>query len=37
MIFDLSETPSDRHATVQAIAALYLVKYRYPEYFGLKK
>jgi hypothetical protein len=35
-IFSLSETPSDQHATVQAILALYLVKYRYPEQFGLK-
>jgi hypothetical protein len=35
-IFALAETPSDQHATVQAILALYLVKYRYPEQFGLK-
>lgn len=35
-IFALTETPSDQHATVQAVLALYLVKYRYPEQFGLK-
>jgi hypothetical protein len=35
-IFDFDETPSDQHATVQAVLALYLVKYRYPEEFGLK-
>ena len=35
-IFDIAETPSDQHATVQAILALYLVKYRYPEQFGLQ-
>ncbi len=29
--------PSDQHATVQALMALYLVKYRYPEHFGLKQ
>lgn len=28
--------PSDQHATIQALTALYLVKYRYPEHFGLK-
>lgn len=28
--------PSDQHATLQVITALYLVKYRYPEHFGLK-
>ncbi len=26
----------NQHATIQAITALYLVKYKYPEYFGLK-
>jgi len=36
LIFDFSETPSHQHATLQAIAALYLVKYRYPEQFGLR-
>ncbi len=35
-IFDIDETPSDQHATVQAVLALYLVKYRYPEHFGVK-
>jgi hypothetical protein len=35
-IFDFDETPSDQHATVQAVLALYFVKYRYPEQFGLK-
>lgn len=35
-IFDIDETPSDQHATIQAVLALYLVKYRYPEQFGLK-
>ena len=35
-IFDIDKTPSDQHATVQAVLALYLVKYRYPEQFGLK-
>jgi hypothetical protein len=36
MVFDIAETPSDEHATIQAITALYLVKYRYPDKFGLK-
>ena len=35
-VFDIDETPSDQHATVQAVLALYLIKYRYPERFGLK-
>jgi hypothetical protein len=35
-VFNFDETPSDQHATVQAVLALYLVKYRYPEEFGLK-
>jgi hypothetical protein len=35
-VFGIDETPSDQHATVQAVLALYLVKYRYPEQFGLK-
>ncbi len=35
-IFSLTETPSDQHATAQAVLALYLVKYRYPEQFGFK-
>jgi hypothetical protein len=36
LVFDIDETPSDQHATIQAVLALYLVKYRYPEQFGLK-
>ena len=28
---------SDQHATLQAITALYMVRYKYPEYYGLKK
>jgi len=36
LVFDIDETPSDQHATVQAVLVLYLVKYRYPEQFGLK-
>jgi hypothetical protein len=35
-VFDIDETPSDQHATVQAVLVLYLVKYRYPEQFSLK-
>jgi hypothetical protein len=36
-IFDFAAPPSNQHATIQALTALYLVKYRYPEQFGLKK
>ncbi|MBN1392172.1 MAG: hypothetical protein JW947_05145 [Sedimentisphaerales bacterium] len=36
-IFNFASPPSDQHATIQALTALYLVKYRYPERFGLKK
>ncbi len=36
LVFDFDETPSDQHATVQAVLALYLVKYKYPQQFGLK-
>jgi len=36
LVFGISEMPSDQHATVQAITALYLVRYRYPEQFGLQ-
>lgn len=36
LVFNFDKTPSDQHATVQGIYALYLVKYRYPEQFGLK-
>lgn len=32
--FDSS--PSNQHATVQAVLALYLVRYGYPEHFGLE-
>jgi hypothetical protein len=32
----LRSLPSDQHATIQAIVALYLVKYRYGEHFGLR-
>lgn len=35
--FGLSTPPSDQHATVQALTALYLARYRYPEHFGLKQ
>jgi hypothetical protein len=35
-IFDFAAPPSEQHATIQALTALYLVKYRYPEHFGLK-
>ncbi len=35
-IFNFNEMPSDQHATIQAVLALYLVKYRYPEHFGVK-
>jgi hypothetical protein len=36
-VFDFAAPPSNQHATIQALTALYLVKYRYPEQFGLKK
>jgi len=29
--------PTDAHATIQAVWLLYQVKYRYPEYFGVKQ
>ena len=35
-ILGFAGPPSDQHATIQALTALYLVKYRYPEHFGLK-
>lgn len=35
-VFDFVAPPSNQHTTVQALTALYLVKYRYPEHFGLK-
>ena len=28
--------PSNQHATIQALTALYIVRYQYPEYFDLK-
>ena len=31
-----SVPPANQHATIQAITALYLARYRYPEHFGLK-
>ena len=36
-IFNFAAPPSNQHATIQALTALYLVKYRYPEQFSLKK
>ncbi len=35
-VFDFATPAGNQHATVQALAALYFVKYRYPECFGLK-
>lgn len=35
-IFNFAPPLSNQHATIQALTALYLVKYRYPEHFGLK-
>ncbi len=32
----LSRPPSNQHATLQALTALYLVRYKYPQHFGLK-
>jgi hypothetical protein len=34
--FNFKNRSGDQHATIQAVTALYLVKYKYPEYFGLK-
>ena len=31
-----SERPSEEHATVQAVVALYLTRYKYPQHFSLK-
>jgi hypothetical protein len=36
-IFDFATPLSNQHATIQALTALYLIKYRYPEQFGLKR
>jgi hypothetical protein len=35
-IFALHQPASDQHATLQALTMLYLVRYKYPEHFGLK-
>ncbi|MHC4571843.1 MAG: hypothetical protein ACYS0C_07190 [Planctomycetota bacterium] len=35
-MLDFGTPPSNQHAAVQALTALYLVKYRYPEHFNLK-
>lgn len=34
--FDFAAPPSNQHATIQALTALYLARYKYPEQFGLK-
>jgi hypothetical protein len=34
--FGFTTPPSNQHTTIQALTLLYLVKYRYPEQFGLK-
>jgi hypothetical protein len=36
-VFNFAVPKSDQHATIQALTALYLVKYHYPEQFGLKR
>lgn len=33
---DRARAVSNQHATIQAVNMLYLVKYKYPQYFGLK-
>ncbi|MDD5326564.1 MAG: hypothetical protein PHY02_01975 [Phycisphaerae bacterium] len=35
-VFGFTTPASNQHATIQALTALYLVKYRYPAHFGLK-
>ena len=35
-VFGFARPPSDQHATIQAVMALYLVKHRYAEQFGVK-
>ena len=35
-VFDMEQPASDQHATVQAVLALYLVRYQYPERFGIE-
>jgi hypothetical protein len=32
----LQKPPSNQHATLQALTMLYLIRYKYPEHFGLK-
>ena len=34
--FGFTTPPSNQHTTIQALTLLYLVKYKYPEQFGLK-
>ncbi|MHC4572920.1 MAG: hypothetical protein ACYS76_02115 [Planctomycetota bacterium] len=34
--FGFTAPPSNQHATILALTALYMVKYQYPEHFGLK-
>ena len=35
-VFEFGSPPSNQHATIQALTALYLARYRYPEHFGLQ-
>ena len=35
-IFDFSMPPGDEHDTLLTLTILYLIKYQYPEHFGLK-
>lgn len=35
-LFGFSAPPSNQHATVLALTALYLVRYQYPDHFGLE-
>jgi hypothetical protein len=35
-VFDFTIPPSNQHDTLLALAVLYLVRYEYPEHFGLK-
>lgn len=36
-VFGFVAPPSNEHATIQAMIVLYLVRYGYPEHFGLKR
>jgi hypothetical protein len=36
-VFNTKTPPSNQHAMIQAMMALYLVRYEYPEHFGLEK